>query len=414
MPGTVYELRQDPLEVLGVDLDRVVVLGELGCPERRLCGWLVELVGWTGLRSLGQGRTRGGEGRDTGDLVSMVSIHATQQTEATISLSTEALWTARITSGSAGALNPEHKERQKCFLAVLKRGFTREGFKMSLLVPNVPGTPPLSELADAFGEADDCRRDSARSVHSTAEQDRRYYTYLQRALQVMQVIAAPDLDVGFASGVHWFSEAITSFVANGTPMAMTTRAISRFLLQAQRQRNQEMLFADDSGEEMLCFKETEAITLAKAKLLDWDRDTQVDQQIQWRRCLELSNEKDRGHGKYGARQNGGTGGGESYPTKASGSFAKTKAEGEYGGKSSTMHVNYNKIDKKVWQNTYGETRANGKVVLLCWYHSNRPGGCVRHTECPHDHNRYPTAYKGRALEKCDAPFQKEVLRKCSS
>ena len=37
LPGAVYELRQDPLEVLGVDLNRIVVLGELGRAERRLC-----------------------------------------------------------------------------------------------------------------------------------------------------------------------------------------------------------------------------------------------------------------------------------------------------------------------------------------------------------------------------------------
>ena len=85
--------------------------------------------------------------------------------------------------------------------------------------------------------------------------------------------------MGFASGVKWFAEGITSFVANGTPMSMVTRAISRFLLQAQRQRHQELMFADESGEEMLCFRETEAIKMSKSKLLVWNRDAHVDQQI---------------------------------------------------------------------------------------------------------------------------------------
>ena len=79
-----------------------------------------------------------------------------------------------------------------------------------------------------------------------------------------------------------------------------------------------------------------------------------------------------------------------------------------------MEINFNKIDKRKWQNEYGETRVGGKVVVYCWYHCNRPGGCVRRADCSHDHNSYPQAYKGKALDKCGTTFQKEVLQKCST
>jgi hypothetical protein len=371
-----------------------------------------------GLRSLGQGRTKSGEGKEIGELVTMVAVHAKQQTEATISLSTEALWTASITAGNAGYLNPEHKDVQKCILSALQRNFTNESFKLHLYVPQIPGTPTTAALAKAFGEANECKLDATITTHTTADEDRFYYTYLQRALQALQVVVTPDLDVGFASEVHWFADNITAFVANGTPMCMVTRAISRCFLQAQRQRNQELMFADESGEEMLCFKDTSALAASKRRLSEWNRDAQIDQQIQWDRCYEQATGQSAGahdtarKGAHGGR--GGNGGSTEQQ------FAQhMKMEGGGGGrqamaKSSTMDINFNKIDKTKWMREYGETRVDGKVVLMCWYNCNRPGGCVRQTECVHNHKVLPTAYKGKTLEKCTPAFQKEVLRKCGS
>jgi len=81
-------------------------------------------------------------------------------------------------------------------------------------------------------------------------------------------------------------------------------------------------------------------------------------------------------------------------------------------KFETMDINFNKIDKKKWEHEYGEIRVNGKVVILCWYHCNRPGGCVRESECLNDHKQFPAAYKAKPLGKCTATLQKEVLAKC--
>ena len=372
----------------------------------------------TGLKSLGQGRAGGREGKELGEMVSVVAINARQQTEATISLSTEALWTARITAGNAAEINPESKEVQKCILAILQRTFTSEHFKLSLLVAQIPGTPPATELNSAFGEANDCLFNAKTIKHMTADDDRKYYTYLQRAMQALQVVVTPDLDVGFATGVRWFAEGITNFVANGTPMCLVTRAISRFLLQAQRQRKQELMFADESGEEMLSFKSTEELTNAKRRLLEWNRDAQVDQQIQWARCFEHANANNAAgngssHGKpkvrFGGETSYGRGGSSSAGGRSDngtdGPAPRTKHEG--------MEINFHSIDRKKWDHHYGEIRIGGKVVMLCWYHCNRPGGCIRDTDCTRDHRQYPTAYKTKPLIKCVATFQKEVLAKCA-
>ena len=307
-----------------------------------------------GLRSLGQGRTKGGEGKEYGELVSMVAIHSKQQMEATISLSTEALWSSRITSGNAGYLNPEYKDVQKCILAILQRNFTCDGFKLHLLVPQIPGTPSQHQLAKAFGEANECKLDASVAVVSTAEDDRLYYTYLQRAMQTLHVLVTPDLDVGFVTSVTWFADGITTFVANGTPMTMVTRAISRFLLQAQRQRHQELMFADEVGEEMLCFKETEPLRAGKLKLMEWNRDAQIDQQIQWARCYEAATKKTAsiGEGQVRGRGRGGgqTSGYQGYKSVGFSDHIKVEGGGAYGQKSttsaqSTMSINFNKIDK---------------------------------------------------------------------
>jgi hypothetical protein len=311
-------------------------------------------------------------------------------------------------------INPDGKEVQKCILEILRRDFTGDGFKLNLLVPKIPGTPAAAELAAAFGEANDCRLDATTPIHSTAEQDRRYYTHLQRALQAMQVVAAPDLDVGFAGVVKWFAEGITAFVADGTPMCMATRAISRFLLQAQRQRQQEMMFADDSGEDMLCFKETNAITVSKEGLEAWSRDAQIDKQIQWGRCFEQA-KMERGmndRGRHGGRMDNGRGATKVFD------FPIKREENDRGGsrqgeRKDNTGFRYNRIEKRKWMLEYGETRVNGKVVILCWYHCNRPGGCVKPSDCRHDHTKYPEQYKGKALDQCSSVFQQEVLKKCT-
>ena len=160
----------------------------------------------------------------------------------------------------------------------------------------------------------------------------------------------------------------------------------------------------------------------KRRLMEWNRDAQIDQQIQWTRCYEQAhgsspaNYESRGGNKrsrYGNQD--GQGGGKT--TWASSTMIKqeggTPRTASATTKSSTMDINFNRIDKQKWTHTYGETRVNGKVVILCWYHCNRPGGCVRKDECAHDHKLFPSEYKGRHLEKCPSAFQKEVLKKCS-
>jgi hypothetical protein len=220
----------------------------------------------------------------------------------------------------------------------------------------------------------------------------------------------------------WRAHQLRVTVADGTPMCMTTRAISRFLLQAQRQRQQEMMFADESGEEMHCFQETMVITDAKERLMRWNRDAQIEHQIQWGRCLAQAqltggtNERSM-KSEYG-RQSSGDGQGRGvgktlsfeYPSRRDGREANGGRQQE---RRDTNEIKHNKIDKKKWTHSYGETRVNGKVVMICWYHSNRPGGCVRKEDCAHDHSRYPEAYKGKPLDKCSTTFQKEVMQKCS-
>jgi hypothetical protein len=180
------------------------------------------------------------------------------------------------------------------------------------------------------------------------------------------------------------------------------------------------MFADESGEEMLCFKETSGLAASKSRLTEWNRDAQIDHQIQWDRCYEQAtglsastseNGASGRKGAYGAR--GGNGG-----MQHQGMSQQVKTEGGANNRSSTtktstMDINFNKIDKTKWMREYGETRVDGKVVMMCWYHCNRPGGCVRQAECVHNHKILPSAYKNKTLEKCTPAFQKEVLRKCS-
>ena len=157
--------------------------------------------------------------------------------------------------------------------------------------------------------------------------------------------------------------------------------------------------------------------------MDWNRDNQIDQQIQWARCFEEANAN---AGQAGDSYGGGKGRGKyaSSDLPAVGKSVTWQSNGklESGGAPATtrtarddsMAINFNRIDKKKWDHEYGEIRVQGKVTLLCWYHCNRPGGCVRETECVKDHKLFPTSYNAKPLGKCSASFQKEVLAKCKS
>ena len=155
--------------------------------------------------------------------------------------------------------------------------------------------------------------------------------------------------------------------------------------------------------------------------MSWSRDAQVDQQIQWARCfenaasngisLELTPAGTRGRGRQGANET---------PVVRKGvTFAQVRmAEGDDATatrvKHEGMEIPFNQIDKSKWDTAYGKIRVAGKNALLCWYHCNRPGGCVREGNCSHDHSQYPAAYKAKPLIKCGGTFQKEVLAKCKS
>ena len=183
------------------------------------------------------------------------------------------------------------------------------------------------------------------------------------------------------------------------------------------------MFSDESGEESLCFKETEAMKSAKQKLLEWNRDSQIDQQIQWARCYEQATGREARTGEgYNGGKNTGAQQGTGTTRHRQVAFndlvkiegAGGQSRGNTGGRDGMMVINYNKIDKTKWMNEYGETRIGGTVHMLCWYHCNRPGGCVRKDECKHKHNTFPECYKGKPLGKCPVSMQKEVLQKCSA
>ncbi len=110
---------------------------------------------------MGQGRARGAEGKEYGEMVSTVAINARQQTDATVSLNTETLYSARILTGNANLMNLKCKEVHDCILSALQRTFSREYFKMHLLVARVTGTPTHQELEKTFREANDCRNTHA-------------------------------------------------------------------------------------------------------------------------------------------------------------------------------------------------------------------------------------------------------------
>jgi len=220
------------------------------------------------------------------------------------------------------------------------------------------------------------------------------------------------LDFGFAAALKFFPDNLMILEANGTPLSLVTRAPCKTLLSAQRQREQALMHPGFGEELLLTYVEPDDVTRAKTKLLEWSRETQADDMVRFRRCMEAA-------GVETAMESGTTkqvrfGTTATAPRDTSGTYDRklpmtptTAPSVKREPKSPSIYL----IDKKMWDTSYGAIGVSGNKNTLCWYHSNRPGGC-RNSNCINDHTSYPTFYGGLPFASLSADKQRSVLNEC--
>jgi len=304
---------------------------------------------------------------------------------------------------------------QKCILAAILRSFASKEFQLHLLVPKIPGVPEEAKLKEAFGEAQECRMDASSTASSNEADDRLYYPWLRYAIDTLTIIDVPSVDFGFVTSMKFFSENVSTFESNGTPLSLVTRAVCKVMISAQRQREQALNY-DKSDDLVLTYVEPDWVTDAKSKLLQWSRESQADEMVKFRRYMEAAgfSPNTGSTSQRTSERNKGSTQQPSSVTFASVEKSRPKkpsltSENKTG---SGLMSQLNGMDKEKWQKDYGNVTVNGRKVKICWWHAHRTGGCSRESTCPSDHSHYPTQYGGLPFARLKIDEQKSIMSAC--
>ena len=258
-------------------------------------------------------------------------------------------------------------------------------------------------------------------IAGSEETDRRMYPYLRTAVINLGIMDVPSLDFGFVNATTKLAKGIQAFEANGVPMATVTRHICKFLLNAMRRRDQDLSnFPSDPGAEMLSYKDTPDLVESHTRLLRVTREARADAQTTF-------NEQLRAAIAAGALEMSLKRPSER-PTKKT-PERPTKKEEPYVPKSgpkpptgatppkvkpetkSASHPPWNAIDQGLWREHYGNEHS-GQQRKLCYFHANRPGGCVKTTDCEWEHD-VPGRYGGKQYEELSLAKAEFIVKQCT-
>ena len=354
-----------------------------------------------GLKALSNGsRSKESERESYQELDWATAMSSKQATSAAISLSIEALESARITRSNAGLMNLGHDNVKKCILAVITRRFTSTDFQLHLLIPRTSGAPDVKDIKNALGEAQNTKRTASITNVTSESEDRRYYMYLRLAIEAMIVIIAPTLDFGLTNALRFYSENTPIFEVSGTPLCMVTRALCKTLTSAMRQRDQALINTNNDTEQPLCYIEPLDVNQIKQKLISWSRDDQEDEYIKYKRFLDTYQSPN------------GTQHTESVKKRESTTNSRTLRSDKQEAKSERKTVSMPSIPIATWTEKYGTKIVNGSKVKLCWYHCNRQGGCGRQDTCPNDHSHYPDKYNGKCYKDLTDGQRNDIQKAC--
>ena len=354
------------------------------------------------IKALGNGsRSKESERESYHEVDWTTAMSSKQATATAISMSIDALESARITKSNFGLLNSGHQAVKKCILAVITRKFTSEDFQMHLLIPRTTGAPDVKDIKAALGEAQLCKRSGSIGNISSETEDRKYYVWFRMGVEAMIVLAAPTLDFGFTNALRFYADNTPIFEASGTPLCMVTRALCKTLTTAERQREQSLTNANNATELLLCYYETPELLNVKQRLLSWSRDEQEDEFIRFKRCMDTFQSPNGGTMADTAKKKENT-------NTRSAKTPKTETKTEH---TKTQLLPMNTI--ATWNTKYGKKMVNGSKVDLCWYHCNRNGGCKQESTCPNNHTAYPDKYNGKRFTDLSEGQRGDVIRSCN-
>jgi len=337
-----------------------------------------------------------------------------------ISMVHEAIRHCTATRGNARCLNLQSDTMMQVTFAVITRQFTAKGFSLHLLVPQVPGLPTPKKIKELLGEAAQGLVGSLFTAASSPEEVKgEVWNILLMALQQLLVLVFADFDFGFSVVVIFYIDHVPMFQSNALPFCMVTREIAKFFEESQRQRTITLQHTPSSPSEVLSYNEPEELRRSRMALLDWNRETQALQDVQFQRSYDMavqrgilqhpSRHQDRNRNRAGNDNNGGGNrnnrrNNDRRNNGKGGGKGKGKDKGKGGNRSDT---DPHGMDKSKWAAAYGAA-SNGRK--LCWWfsHGNKP--CSR-TPCAHVHS-HPDKYNGKHYKDLSKAEQASIMAAC--
>jgi hypothetical protein len=333
-----------------------------------------------------------------------------------ISLVHEAIRHCTATRGNARCLNLQSDVIMlQVTFAVITRQFTSKGFSLHLLVPQVPGLPSPKKIKELLGEAAQGLVGSLFTAATSPEEAKgEVWNILLMSLQQLLVLVFADFDFGFSIVVIFYIDHVPMFQSNALPFCMVTREIAKFFEESQRQRTITLQHTAATPSEVLSYVEPEDLRRSRMALLDWNRETQALQDVQFQRSYDMAvqrgllrapaNHSDRNRNRNDGNPNGQRNNRRDNDRRGKGG-GKGKGKGGKGGSRSDNDPHG--MDKSKWAAACGAA-SNGKK--LCWWfsHGNKP--CSR-SPCAHVH-AHPDKYNGKHFKDLSKSEQMAVMAAC--
>ena len=389
-----------------------------------------------------------------------------------VTLASDCAREARVTAGTALDANLQSPEAKKRIHALIARKFSDGNWKASYLLPRVTRgrNVSLQMLAKGFGAFEKCETSDDFDARGNAETDSVLYRCARGVITWMRVLDTTSCDDGFRTElIFWLTE-LEGFQAVGAPFYLIGCQLGTLLTESDQHRQRSLMFRAEGEEgDSLSFTPTPEMQAGKEALLAMTRrQFQTDRLVMQRWMAEGNGcgesyvgaqkwEEPKAYYQHGKGKGGGKGkrpqrqqahydGGHQWGKRewtADHQYEKAEAQGspwyqdgtssyvkqepwtpkggkgkgkgkQKGGKGDKGQSPYDLIPKDKWARAYGGERGDDGVAL-CWFHNNKPGGCVApgtgNGMCSWSHAKRPADYGDKAWENLDESTKAKIMAK---
>ena len=270
----------------------------------------------------------------------------------------------------------------------------------------------------------------------TTAADLPLYLGVVTVLTWMRILDAPSIDEGFREELSYWIENTPRFRNHAVPFCLVAKELGLLLTTSQRQRDEDLMsfqIIDRSDTPTLHFRVTPEIERGKRRLESYTKaehaleqcrmDRMIADEISrggWMRSTnqpphqaasEPRQPKGRDYDQPPAKRPR-----QQSPTpKPAGVIKKEpRPTPPKTPKPGPKPAVFDQLPKPKWHRAYGsEKDSTGR--LPCWFHCNRPGGCLNVSDnCTGSHTMRPKDHGGKSWEELDPTRRTTIERKTAA